>query len=110
MSEKASVAKCLLVGIGMGLVWLVGIVVIFSTFRDPVMSGATAAETDLTVSLSFAAYMLADLLMAAGIPAALSPKYRGVKAALCLTAGSIAPIGILLAFLLRFGNLGMIAS
>lgn len=110
MPEKASVAKCLLAGMGMGIVWMAGIVIIFSTFRDPVMSGSTAAETDLAVSLSFAAYLLADLLMAAGIPAALSPKYRSFKSAICLIAGSVAPIAVLLILLLCFGNLGMIAS
>lgn len=108
MPEKASVARSLLVGMGMGIVWLAGIVFIFSTFRDPVMGGVNAAEVETAVILSLAAYLLADLFMAAGIPAALSPKYRSVKAALCLMAGSIAPIALLLILFLLFGNGGML--
>ncbi len=108
MPHKASVAKCLLTGMGMGIVWLCGIVIIFSSFRDPVVGGANAAQTDLAVSLSFAAYLLADLVMAAGIPAALSAKYRHLSAALALMTGSIVPIATLLALFLLFGNGGML--
>jgi hypothetical protein len=110
MPEKASVARCLLAGMGMGIVWLGGIVIIFSTFRDPVIGGINSDEVPFALSLSIAAYLLADFLIAAGIPAALSPKYRSIKAAICLTVGSIVPIATLLILFLLIGNGGMLAS
>ena len=108
MPDTASVARCLLTGMGMGIVWLIGIVIIFSTFRDPVFGSVQANETSLALNLSFAAYLLANLLMAAGIPSALAQKYRSIRAALCLMVGSIAPIAILLSVFLLFGNGGLL--
>ena len=102
---------CLVAGLCLALLWLGGIVIIFSYFRDPVFGDWRGGEpSGLVLAANGLAYLASCFVFAAGAAAIASRRLRNLRAAMTVGSVSLATVVLLLAAFIPFAHFGVRVS
>ncbi|AMR67708.1 hypothetical protein [Aquipseudomonas alcaligenes] len=109
--KRASFFICLVAGLCLALIWLGGIVFIFSYFRDPVFGDWRGGEpSGLVLAANGLAYLASCFVFAAGTAAIASRHLRNLRAAMTVGGLSLATVVLLLAAFIPFAHFGVRVS
>ncbi|MEY4564596.1 MAG: hypothetical protein RLZZ618_3873 [Pseudomonadota bacterium] len=104
-SHPATTRHCVILGVSIGILWLLGVGVLFTCVRDPVFGDwGNGDPSDAVVLMNVVAYV-ATCVFAAVTPAFLSSRFRSPRALIALCLAALTPLVLLVALVLWRGNM-----